>query len=72
MDRLAGLVALITGAGHGQGAAAARLFASEGAAVGVADMNGDNAAAVAGEMIEAGGRAVAMTADVPTKTRWRR
>ena len=67
MGRLAGRVALITGAGHGQGAAGARLFASEGAAVGVADVNGDNAAAVAGEIVEAGGRAVALTADVSSE-----
>lgn len=62
--RLAGRVALITGAGHGQGAAAARLFAAEGAAVGVADVNGDNASAVADEIVQAGGRAIAITADV--------
>ena len=43
MGRLDGKVALITGAGHGQGAAGARLFASEGAAVAVADVNVPNA-----------------------------
>lgn len=64
MDRLAGKVALITGAGHGQGAAAAKLFAAEGAAVGVADINGEHAAAVAEEIVASGGRAIALTADV--------
>ena len=64
MDRLAGRVALITGAGHGQGAAAARLFAAEGASVAVADVNGDNAAAVVRDIETQGGRAIAVTADV--------
>ena len=64
MDRLAGRVALITGAGHGQGAAAARLFAAEGASVAVADVNGDNAAAVLRDIETQGGRAIAVTADV--------
>jgi meso-butanediol dehydrogenase/(S,S)-butanediol dehydrogenase/diacetyl reductase len=64
MDRLSGQTAIITGAGHGQGAAAARLFAAAGAAVGVADLNGENAAAVADEIVDTGGRAIAITADV--------
>ena len=37
-ERLAGKVALITGAGSGQGRAAARLFAKEGAKVVVTDV----------------------------------
>jgi len=64
MDRLAGRTALITGAGHGQGAAAARLFASEGAAVAVADIRADAAARVVDEIESAGGRALAIVADV--------
>ncbi len=64
MGELEGKVALITGAGHGQGAAGARLFASEGAAVAVTDVNGENAEAVAGEIVAAGGRAIAIAADV--------
>ena len=64
MGRLDGKVALITGAGHGQGAAGARLFAFEGAAVAVADVNGENAEAVAGEIVAAGGRGIAVVADV--------
>jgi dihydroanticapsin dehydrogenase len=59
---------LITGAGHGQGAAAARLFAREGAAVAVADVDGDNAATVADDIIAGGGRAIAVTADVSIET----
>lgn len=67
MGRLAGRVALITGAGHGQGEAAARLFATEGAAVGVADINDANAAAVASGIVAQGGRAVAIKADVSSE-----
>ena len=64
MGRLDGKVALVTGAGHGQGAAGARLFAAEGAAVGVADVNAANAELVAKEISATGGRAVGISADV--------
>jgi len=64
MGRLEGKVALITGAGHGQGAAGARLFAAEGAAVAVADVNAGNAELVAKEIVAAGGRAIPITADI--------
>jgi meso-butanediol dehydrogenase / (S,S)-butanediol dehydrogenase / diacetyl reductase len=64
MDRLKDKVAVITGAGHGQGAAGARRFASEGAAVVVADLNSETAEAVAAEITAEGGRASAVTADV--------
>src|SRR5689334_5173725 len=57
-------VALITGAGHGIGAAAAMLFAAEGAAVCVADIDVDAARRVAGQITEAGGVAAARHVDV--------
>ena len=39
MDRLKGKTAIISGGATGMGAAAARLFAAEGATVGVIDRN---------------------------------
>src|SRR5690606_26937126 len=45
--RFAGAVAVVTGAGHGIGAACARRLAQEGARVMVLDLDGDAAAAVA-------------------------
>jgi len=61
---LDGKVALITGAGNGIGAAAASLFAAEGAGVVVVDIDGDAAARVTKEVENAGGSAWAGTVDV--------
>ena len=58
-------VAIITGAGQGLGAAAARLFASHGARVLVADLDGEKAESVAAEIAAAGvGGAAAFAGDV--------
>jgi len=57
-------VVLVTGAGSGIGRAAARQMAKAGAKVGVADVDGDSASVVAKGICEAGGEAVAITADV--------
>lgn len=62
--RFADKVGLVTAAGSGMGRAGALRFASEGAAVGVADRDGDAAASVVAEIAEAGGSAVALTADL--------
>jgi NAD(P)-dependent dehydrogenase (short-subunit alcohol dehydrogenase family) len=62
MGRLAGRVALITGTAGGQGAAAARLFTSEGATVVGCDLDEARARAVAEEISASGG---AMTVDAP-------
>ena len=62
MGRLDGKVALITGTAGGQGAAAARLFAAEGATVVGCDLDESRARAVASEIVDAGG---VMSADAP-------
>jgi 3-oxoacyl-[acyl-carrier protein] reductase len=59
--RLEGKVAVVTGAGGGFGAGIARLFAQQGAKVVVADINGDAAGMMAGEL---GASGVAVTGDV--------
>lgn len=62
--RLDGQVALITGAGSGIGKESAALFAAEGAAVVLADVNLEPAQAAAASIQSSGGRAVAVQADV--------
>jgi len=58
-------IALVTGASRGIGAATAKLLASHGAAVGVNYFQSEaRAAAVVGEIREAGGRAIAVRGDV--------
>ncbi len=61
---LAGRVCVVTGAGSGIGAETARQLAVAGARVAVIDRNGDAAALVAAEINRAGGRAIAIEADV--------
>jgi meso-butanediol dehydrogenase/(S,S)-butanediol dehydrogenase/diacetyl reductase len=62
--RFDGKVGLVTGAGSGIGRATALGLAQRGGAVAVADINGDNANNVVAEITKAGGRAVAIIADV--------
>src|SRR5215212_6819189 len=63
-DLLSGRIALVTG-GRGEiGSAIARRFASEGAAVAVADLRREKAEAVAKDIAEAGGRSLAIRANV--------
>jgi len=62
--RLAGQVAWISGAASGIGAATARLFATEGASVEVADVQDGNGQRLVDEIISSGGQAVYSHCDV--------
>lgn len=62
--RLEGKVALISGGATGMGGAASRLFAKEGAKVGIIDINAEAGHKVAEEIRAAGGKAVFVRADV--------
>jgi 3-oxoacyl-[acyl-carrier protein] reductase len=65
MSKLAGKVAVVTGASKGIGAAIAKAFAAEGAAVVVNYMSGkDGADALVAAIAKAGGKAVAVQGDV--------
>ena len=66
-NRFEGRTALVTGGGSGIGRAASRRLAAEGAAVVVADLNGEGAAATAALIAQGGGRAVAVTADIASE-----
>jgi len=63
-NRLHNQVAWISGAASGIGEAVARLFAEEGAAVGLADVQSDRGQVIAGEILSAGGRALFTKCDV--------
>ncbi len=68
--RLEGKTALVTGAASGMGAATARLFASEGAAVMLTDVLKDDGAGVAKDISEAGGTAAFAAHDISDEASW--
>ena len=70
--RLAGKVAIISGAASGMGAEEARLFAREGAKVVVADVLDEDGQAVADEIVADGGEALFVHTDVTSETDWQR
>ena len=67
MSRLAGKVALVTGAGMGMGREASLLFAEHGARVVVADINREAASETVALVREAGGQALAVVGDVASE-----
>jgi len=67
MMKLAGKVAIVTGAAHGIGEAIAKKFASEGASVVVYDINLEEANRVVDEIKAQGGTAIAIRGDVINK-----
>lgn len=62
--RLAGKIALITGAGAGIGRACAKLFAREGACVVIAEFNSVTGEGARDEIVSAGGKAIFVKTDV--------
>ncbi|MDE2403509.1 MAG: SDR family oxidoreductase [Sphingomonadales bacterium] len=67
MGRLEGKVAVVTGASGGIGAAIARVYAREGAAVVMSARRAEVLAGEAARIVATGGRAIAVTADVARK-----
>jgi NAD(P)-dependent dehydrogenase (short-subunit alcohol dehydrogenase family) len=63
-NRLAGKIAIISGGATGMGGAASKLFAAEGAKVGIIDRNPVAAAQTVHEIRDAGGEAMFAVADV--------
>lgn len=60
---LKGRVAVVTGAGSGIGRAIALRLAEDDAVIGVWDLNGEGAAETARQIVDAGGKAIAVTVD---------
>jgi len=69
--RLKDKVAIITGSAHGMGEAEARLFATEGAKVVVADVLAHDAEVVAAAIRAGGGEATAAKIDVTSEAEWK-
>ena len=70
--RLEGKIAFISGGARGMGAVEARLFASEGAAVGIGDTLEDEGRAVASEINESGGQCLFAPLDVTSEADWQK
>ena len=69
--RLQGKVAFISGGARGMGATEARMFAREGAKVGIGDVLDEAGRQVEAEINEAGGEALYVHLDVTDESQWR-
>lgn len=72
MPKVAGKVAVVTGAGAGIGRATAALFAHHGAMVVVTDVDEEGGRATVGRITEAGGQASFSAHDVASEEQWER
>ena len=71
MGRLENKVSIITGGASGIGAATAKLFATEGAAIVITDINEPKLKTVADEIIFSGGKVLALRQDVSSEKDWK-
>lgn len=71
MERLAGKIALITGAGMGMGETEALLFAKEGAHVIVTDVNETAGLETVDKILKSGGKAEFLVLNVADEGRWK-
>lgn len=71
MKRLEGKVAIVTGAGNGQGKFEAELFAREGAVVTVTDINTEGLQMTAEKIKASGGQVVALKHDISSEEDWK-
>ena len=69
--RLKDKIAIVTGGAHGMGEAEARLFATEGAKVIVADILGSDAEKVAADIRDGSGEATSAKIDVSSEAEWK-
>src|SRR4028118_1648042 len=71
MGRLENKVAIITGGASGIGAATAKLFAKEGAAVVITDINEAKLKTVVEELTRKGGKVLSVKHDVSSEKDWK-
>ncbi|MFM2280581.1 MAG: hypothetical protein RLZZ444_2812 [Pseudomonadota bacterium] len=71
MTRLAGKIAIITGAAAGIGAATARAFAREDATLVLTDIDGSAVETLAADLAASGVKAIGMAHDVRDESQWR-
>jgi NAD(P)-dependent dehydrogenase (short-subunit alcohol dehydrogenase family) len=68
--QLGGKTAIVTGGASGMGKATARVLASEGVSVWIADFNAEGAKQTAADITAKGGKAQAVTLDITAREQW--